>query len=219
MRNMYDSQNDGPVLPEIEEINWGYAKLFIHDSGLIRKTAYNFYKNIDSERIEIQKLFMDIDNPESLDLYRIKVHGMKSVAGSIGAIILFSLARLLEISAKEKDIGRIKTLHPVFVDELCKHESRLSVLDKENKKTQLSNPVIILPIIDMLKDSLIERDFDNADMLFEQIMMYEWPKDFQKEVNRLDLQITALEVNDAVATINRLNQMITDDQGNDGDIR
>lgn len=181
---MYDSQNDGPVLPEIEEINWGYARLFIHDSGLIRKTAYNFYKNIDKERREIEKLFIDIDNPGSLDLYRIKVHGMKSVAGSIGAIILFSLARLLEISAKEKDIGRIKTLHPIFIDELYKHESRLSVLGKENKRTQVSDPVIVLPIIDMLKDSLIERDFDNADMLFEQITMYEWPEEFQKEVTR-----------------------------------
>ena len=55
----------------------------------------------------------------------IEVHALKSSAAMVGGMLLSKVARLLEVAAGEKDVNRIKVLHPILREERLKHKTRL----------------------------------------------------------------------------------------------
>lgn len=112
-------------LPEIEGIDLNYARRFFLDEILLLQTMQQICHVMqeNSERLEafLQK--------EDLENYRILVHSIKGSTSMIGALALSEMARTLEMAAAEQDLEQVKSLHPVFIDDMEKQRIRMQVLD------------------------------------------------------------------------------------------
>ena len=129
------------LLPEIDEFDFDYARRFIQDDTMLIETIIDVYKALESKKEILERAYRNIieSGPdkgeetmaEAMKEYQIEVHSLKSDTAMIGALLLSKLARLLEVSAQEGDVERIRTLHPVLTDELGKHKERMAFLAQE----------------------------------------------------------------------------------------
>lgn len=118
-------QDNAMNLPDIDGLDWNYGLLHLSDISLLQDTVIDFYKSIDSEADALETYYEGIfhtgnaqeqreadlsSNQDRIDLYRIKVHAMKSSAALIGAAPLSGIAKVLEYAARdgklEVEIGR-----------------------------------------------------------------------------------------------------------------
>ena len=106
----------GEELPQIEQIDWDYAHIFVKDDHLLAVTLKNVYRALDSDMRELTKLVENIYNEDGMAAYRIKVHAMKSTNASVGAVMISQLAKLLEQKAIEGDAAAIEQMQPVFME-------------------------------------------------------------------------------------------------------
>lgn len=112
-------------IPEIEGIDLNYARRFFPDEILLLQTMQQICHVMqeNSERLEafLQK--------EDLENYRILVHSIKGSTSMIGALALSEMAKTLEMAAAEQDLEQVRSLHPVFIDDMEKQRIRMQVLD------------------------------------------------------------------------------------------
>lgn len=192
-------------LPEIEGVDWKYAGLHFPDAALMKQTALDFYRSLKSECGRLQESADTVEREESLNDYRIRVHALKSSAAMIGAASLSGLARILEMAAREGDIERIKTLHPILMEEAEACRQRLSVLEekKEKAKKKAGKPQL-MALLTMLKSALEERNYDGADMLMEQLGGFSYEEDLEEPMERLAEQVRNLEADAAVKSVDEM---------------
>lgn len=190
-------------LPKLEGFDFDYAVQITLNEEILRVLLIDFYVAADMLKDKLQGLFADIEKEDTLALYRIEVHALKSTSASIGALSLSDLARNLEQAAIAKNISGIQALHPVLIEELMKHKERISILvpKKEEKKTAGKE---LNPYFGMLKNSLANFDFNSADMLSKEIQKYQFADSIQPLVDKLVNQILQLEADEAVATIKEI---------------
>lgn len=75
----------------------------------------DFEASLESQADRLDGLKKDL--PEAFEDYRITVHAMKSVSGSIGLISLSGMAAVLEKAASKEDEDTVNRLHDVFIME------------------------------------------------------------------------------------------------------
>ena len=190
-------------LPEVEGVDWDYALLHFPDSNMVFQTAVDFYESVGFERDEILRYYDNIDD-STLEDYRIKVHGVKSMANTIGATSLGGLAKLCEYAARDGDIDRIKALTPILVEEMDIMKERLSVLSSEVEKPKMEDIDDLFGLLEMLKMAIMTRDSEQADNNMKQIMSFRYDDDIQAKIEHLNLCILNLEVEEALAEIEEL---------------
>lgn len=193
-------------LPEIEGVDWEYALLHFPDKNMVYETAVDFYHSIESERDEILGYYDSIDGDFPIDDYRIKVHGVKSMANTIGATSLGALAKMCEYAARDGLVDRIKVLTPVLVEEIDNMKERLSVLVSDTDKPQMKDEDELNALLEMLKMALKTHNSEQADNVMKQIDSYSYESKTQEMINKLSQNILNLEEDEALAKIDILQQ-------------
>ncbi|MBE5917725.1 MAG: response regulator [Pseudobutyrivibrio ruminis] len=190
-------------LPEIEGVEWDYALLHFPDSNMVYQSALDFYESIGFERDEVLRYYNNLDD-SVLEDYRIKVHGIKSMANTIGATALGGLAKLCEFAARDGDIDRVKVLTPILMDELDNMKDRLSVLASEVEKPKMDDMDDLFGLLEMLKIAIMTHDSEAADNNMRQIMAFSYEDDIQKKIEHLNSHIINLEDEEALVDIEEL---------------
>ncbi len=190
-------------LPDIEGIDWDYALLHFPDSNMVYQSAIDFYDSIGFERDELLRYYNNLDE-SILEDYRIKVHGIKSMANTIGATALGGVAKLLEYAARDGDIERVRIMTPILIEELDSMQSRLSVLTSDVAKPQMEDMDNLFALLEMLKMSIMTNDSEAADNNMKQIMSYTYDEDIQTKLNHLNLHVMNLEIDEALEDIDKL---------------
>lgn len=125
--------NAEPKLPDIEGVDWRYARIFINDDKIIRMTALDLYDTLDEEIESLNTRVGVIDTEDGMMDYRIQVHSLKGISQTIGAVLAFSLARVTEKAAIAGDAERVRSLHPELIAELKRLHDALTVLKNDSQ--------------------------------------------------------------------------------------
>ena len=195
-------------LPEIEGVDWVYGKTHLPDEELLLNTTVKFYKTIPEEKEKIAKLFTRLDDPESLNDYRIRVHAIKGLTATIGIMQLSAMAKALEMAVKQNDLEKARKLHPLFMEELEATEEKLRVLAPKEEPKKKADPMQALPMFGMLRGALDDRDYDTADELMEQLLQYEYSDKLREEIKELENLLLNLKAEEAIEVCDRIIQGI-----------
>ena len=191
-------------LPDIEGIDWDYALLHFPDSNMVYQTAVDFYESIGYERDHILSYYDGIESGEALEDYRIKVHSVKSMSNTIGAVALGGLAKMCEFAARDGDVDRIKVLTPILLEELDNMQARMAVLSSETEKPLMEDLDNLFAMLEMLKMSIRSHDTEQSDNVMKQIMTFSYDENIQDKINSLNLHIVNLEDEEALEAIDEL---------------
>lgn len=199
--------------PDIPEFEWDYAGMYLKDKNVLMQTVRDYYHVMESNICQMEALFERIMDENGLAEYRIFVHGIKSTSASVGALILAKLARLLEVAAINGDIERIQTLHPVFLEEMENHRKRLAPLfevEKE-KKTENADMQMLKAYLKELRECLLDRDYDLADDIMNEINQYVYEETVGKKIEALSQQVMEIEADAAIMTIDEMEEIFFSD--------
>lgn len=198
-------------LPALDEFDFDYAMGIIQNEELLLKTLQDFMRSLGILSQKLNKYFADIDNEESRKMYRIEVHALKSTAATVGALLLSKLARIIEVAAIDNDVDRIKTMHPILIDEMLKHKERISKIIVETDDTadeDTQDVSMLTSYLDMLQSNLEEGDYNLADIMCVELKKYRGNKQFGNLIEELLDQIMNLEEEEAFVTIKILREKI-----------
>ena len=193
-------------MEEPDEFDFTYAMGVLQRADLLKQVLAEFRDSIKPLKQKLSELFETIDIDESLHNYRIEVHALKSTSATVGAMMLSQLARLLEIAALEADRSRIRTLHPILLDEMQKHAERVeAVLPCENAKEMAEE--VESAYLDMLAVGLQNGDYNTADFLCGEIKKFRYPEKIQKLVDALAEKILNLKTQEALVIIEEIRRL------------
>ena len=190
-------------LPQLDEFDFTYALNILKKEEALLKVLEEFHTSLKPLSRQLDQLFMALPEEESLRRYRIEVHGLKSTAATVGALLLSKLARLLEVAAGNGDMERIRALHPILLDEIKKHEERLETVFPKQQELVLAESVDA-SYLDMLKTSLENEDYGTADFVCGEIQKYQYSDEIQALTEKLAGQIFNLESEEALETIEEI---------------
>lgn len=189
-------------LPALDEFDFDYAINIHKDKDILMSTLQDVKKMLGVLPEKLNDLFINIENAEKLNLYKIEVHALKSSAAMVGALLLSKLARLLEVAAIEKDIDKIIVLHPILIEEMSKHRSRLlEIFPEVKEKMQIEETELIFGYFDMLEMAVSNDDYDTADFVCEEIQKYIYPETVCKQVAQLVDKVNELDADAAIQMI------------------
>lgn len=121
------------ILPDIDGIDWRYARIFVDDDNMIRMTALDLYDTLDEEIEGLNKRLESVDTEDGMMDYRIQVHSLKGISQTIGAVLAFSLARVTEKAAIAGDAERVRRLHSELIAELNRLHDAMAVLKNDSQ--------------------------------------------------------------------------------------
>ena len=211
--NADTSVQDSEELPMIDGIDWNYGLMHLSTKELLLETVEDFYKAIPVEAKSLEQFY----TAQNLQQYRIKVHGMKSSANMIGAIVLGGMAKVLENAAKDADIETIEKLHPVFIREWMSYEEKLEeCIQKRQAVSEEVNEIedytVILAYLEMLRQALDELDIDEMDRIMELLEDFNYPKEIQEGINALSALVVNMDSEQAFIEIDELTNLIKNNE-------
>ena len=192
-------------LPDIEGIDWNYAMTHFPNAALVKETAVDFAKSIDTE-IEALETLMD-----DLDEYRIRVHAVKSSANTIGATTVGGLAKILEFAARDGRKDKIQSLNPVLVDEMYNLNEKMQILFEEDdsEKPVMEDLDDLNALLEMLKMNILSDNQDGTDDMMRQINGYTYAeKYYVTTLRKLDGCIRRLMNDEALDIIKDIQRYI-----------
>ncbi|MBQ2744886.1 MAG: response regulator [Lachnospiraceae bacterium] len=192
-------------LPELDEFDFDYALRVLQDEELLKNILIDFYHSLETLDEKLSILFDTIDREETLQRYRIEVHGLKSSSATVGALLLSKTARLLEVAAMDKDMKRIYAMHPILISEMKKHRERIATIIPKKEKKEAAGDMGVA-YFDMLKISLSNENYDSADFLCNEIQKYQYSDEVEKLVDQLATHVLNLETEEAIKTIDKIKE-------------
>ena len=203
---------DEEIFPDVEGLDINYAFLHVPEKKLLKVLLEDFYKGIDSCVDELRKYYWELfdesneggDGKESgersggntpLEIFRIKVHGMKSSAFMVGFVGLAGLAQVLEYAARDGKMQLIKDLTPAFLDEWWSYKEKLFeyVDDHDKEKRKIEDPKVILTYLELLKEGMVDMDIDVMDSAMNELKQYAYEECVQKNMDQLEIAVTYLD--------------------------
>ena len=212
------SEPTGRPLPELNGIRWEYARLYISDDEMLWELLKGFRQTL-VERIQewnrnIQKetnVIYDAGTDMDLAAIRIEAHSLKSLAASVGAMTIFGLARVTELAARACDIGKVKQVLPLLIEEMKQMETELAAQFLEEERPLCEDREQILLLVRLLVDSMRNLDFDETDRLEKKLSSYRYPEQIQEQVNQIQKAVRNLDDQMAVEIGTGLIQVIEED--------
>ena len=212
------SEPTGRPLPELNGIRWEYARLYISDDEMLWELLKGFRQTL-VERIQewnrnIQKgtnVIDDAGTEMDLAAIRIEAHSLKSLAASVGAMTIFGLARVTELAARDCDIGKVKQVLPLLIEEMKQMETELAAQFSEEERPLCEDREQILLLVRLLVDNMRSLDFDEADRLEKKLSSYRYPEQIQEQVNQIQKAVRNLDDQMAVEIGTGLIQVIEED--------
>ena len=186
-------------LPKLDEFDFEYALNILRDEELLINILRDFGISLKALEGKLENMYEAISNPDVLHEYRIEVHGLKSSAASVGAMLLSKVARLQELAVIDKDYDSIRAIHPLLINQIKKHRDRIMSLFpavSEEKKATMDKDFLV-----MLEMALKNNDMDTADGMCIEMMRYKYNEELQKLVEKLASEILQLDNDKALETI------------------
>ncbi len=174
-------------LPPVFGVDWEIAMMRIQDRSIVKSVLQSFFQTIEQQADKLQGFYDAL--PDSLEDYRIMVHGMKSASGYIGILPLNGMAQVLERAAKEGDIKTIEKLHAVFLKEWRDYRNRLGEYleagqEEGEEKDEISRDAL-KALLSMLSTAMEEMDIGGADEAIEKLSGYKLPDNLQEDMEQL----------------------------------
>ena len=201
-----EQQKQQITLQPLDEFDWEAAIRILQDESMLMDTLQDFTEFLPRTRDELN-LYMDsIDAKESLDSYRICVHSLKSSAATVGAILLSKLAKILEEAAADANMDRLRTLHPILMEEIDRHYERLCTIFPEDTETLIKSDEEMYAYLAMLRGNLEQHELSASDMIVRELVKYAKNKPYWNDVDELRKQVDMLEFEEAVSITDRIMQ-------------
>ncbi len=196
-------------LPTVEGIEWNYGLLHLKDAQLLKDTAIDFYRTIDSEADALEKHFNEISqNENALNMYRIKVHAMKSSAALIGAAHLSGVAKLLEYAARDRALEIIKSVTPVFLADWRSYKDKLEPCVPKEAKQNVTDVSVVINLLEQLHWAMEDMDIDASDAAMEKLRQYTFSERVQGLVDELSTAVVNLDSENGIDLIERITEEI-----------
>lgn len=200
-------------LPGIDGIDWNYGWLHLPDMKLLMDSVLDFYRAIDTEADCLEDYYNKLDSDECvIDLYRIKVHAMKSSAALIGAVPISGMAKVLEYAARDGKIEVVKRMTPIFLEEWRGYKDKLKTCISEDEKKTVEDYSMILTLLEMLKIAMEDMDIDVADESMNQLRQYDYPENMQIIVEQLSAAVTNLDSEQVTSSAEKLINQIKESE-------
>ena len=132
---------------------------------------------------------------ETLNLYRTKVHAMKSSAAMIGAVELSHLAKLLEYAARDGRVFRVLSVTPSFLNEWRGFKEKLSDFapsDKEGEQLEYDYQEVIA-YLNILGNAMSDMDIDAADETIGELLKYSYPENVKDDLEELKTAVETID--------------------------
>lgn len=170
-------------LPSIRGIDWKEAFKHLPTEDALYATLKEFHRSIEPEAAVLDKCFDNLDDMESLELFRIKTHALKSSAALIGAEMLSSGAKEIEEAAKNNNFGIVREKYPYMIKYYRTFIEKLAMFDNgpDTKKKKIDFPQV-LALVEMVKLEMDDMNKDNALEALDEINQYEYPEDILKDI-------------------------------------
>ena len=192
-------------LPMLDEFDFEYALNILRDEALLINILKDFGDSLDVLKQKLSSLYENISVPDTLHEYRIEVHGLKSSAASVGALLLSKLARLQELATIDKDYNCIRAIHPLLMCQIEKHRERImGIYPKEDEGQK---EFIEKDFLDMLEQSLKNGNMDSVDAMCIEMKKYKYNEALQILVDKLATEILQLDNEKAIDTIQRIREL------------
>ena len=207
-------------LPQLDEFDFDVAMKLLNSEELVLKVLRDFGASLEKLTDKFNCLYDEIwddesgsmnINKEKLSLYRIEVHALKSTAGTVGAMLLSKLARLLEVAAIEEDVTKLVALHPILLDEINKHKKRINdAMLNEVQEQTMEDVHLLITYLDMLSQHLEESDYNMADVVCDEIGKYSYSGEIGELVKKLLENVINLDDDGAINIIRELKGIIVE---------
>jgi CheY-like chemotaxis protein len=191
-------------LPDLEGFDWSYGMLHFPTAAMLWESVVDFYEAGEGNKADIAAWYEKLPDEEAMKNYRIMVHALKSNCSLIGYLSLSVLAKLLEYAARDNNLVRIQTVHPIMMEEYDLCLSRIAPAMKQEEKPLMTDESWMQGILSMLRVALEEYNYDNADRLMAMITSYVYEDDMQPYIDRIQRDVTGLDPADALQCMDEI---------------
>lgn len=194
-----ETESEEWILPELEGIDWNYARLYCKDTAIIKDTVEHFYQTMEEEAAKLESFMAMAGESEekAWHQFRIKVHSMKNSAAMVGAVSLAGVARMLEYAARDGKTEVIERLTPVFLQEWRNMKEILKpIAEREDLEEGKEVPDygLIKELLPLLQSAMAEMDVDTADEIIKQLKRFTYPEGIMTEaMEQLCLAVADLD--------------------------
>ncbi len=177
--------------PLIEGVDWANARLHIPDDEAILDVVKSFYYTIDDEADYLETMFNRLVasqlDEEALNLYRVKVHAMKSTSYLFGAFPIAGLAATLEYAARDEELDYILSTTPFFLARWRAYKEKLKplVASDDSAKKEIANPAEIAEKLDRLYKAVESFDMHAGDAIMEDLQSYDFSGELAEDIEKL----------------------------------
>ena len=182
-------------LPQVEGLDWHYAWRHLQDMSLLEYTIKQFYAQIDSAADTLTQTFVQVEEFNQFESYRIQVHAMKGLSATVGILPLSGIAQLLEHAAREQNKNIIMSVTPIFMENWRSYHQKLQgVFGIENStKKEMTDTSVIQALVEMIRFSMQEMDIDKADPLIAELQTYKYSDEMANNIQKLAESVTNLD--------------------------
>lgn len=204
------------TLPMIEGIDWDYARLHLGNSDAILTTVGTAYNAIELDADELAEYYERIienqEDKEAADLFRIKVHSMKSTATLLGFLPIAGTAATLEYAARDGQLQKVIQITPYFLEDFRSYKQKLDAVvgQKDDKdKIEITDKQEVIDCVKLLIENIVAFDVHGADSALEKVKSYKYNSDIDSHLSKLSGAVSNLDVDKVEELGNELIDMIT----------
>lgn len=206
------------LIPEIDGINWDFARLYYKDKKIWLDTLRQFAITMEQEAQKLEKEYEQLcelpekskESVQAFHAYCVQVHSMKGTAAMAGAVTLSGVARMLEFAAKENKGKRVRDVTPHFIEEWREMKRRLLSLfaDGEPAGKRALESSTMRTLLSILKSAMEQMDVDRADEIMLQLKEVSLPsEEMQQVLEALCVAVTDLEQKEVIIWCDRLEEL------------
>ncbi len=188
-------------LPELEGIDWNYARMYGRDQEILLDTILQFYELAETEAAQLEVFLEQIrqgegeERTQAFRQFRIKVHSMKNSAAMTGAVALSGVARMLEYAARDEREETLEHITPYFLEEWrAAKEIFEPVVRTPEEGVEIPDYEMIKEFLKLLQTAMEQMDVDAADEIVKQLKRFRYPeKDMTEAVRNIGLAVADLD--------------------------
>ena len=187
-------------LPQIEGVNWEYARLHLNNSDAILTTVNTVYNAINYDADEIERYYESIvsdnTNEEAINSYRIKIHSIKSTTTLLGMLPIAGMAATLEYAARDGKIDKVLEMTPYFLSDFKEYKNKFKCLiesDSESEKEEIKDKNEVIEKVNELIEQIAMFDVHEADLTLEKIKSYKYNDDVDVLIDKLSGAVSNLD--------------------------
>ncbi|MCR5546173.1 MAG: response regulator [Lachnospiraceae bacterium] len=208
-------------LPSVEGLDWNFAWLHLPSKELLKESLSEFYTllPVSAEKLNgyYEKLLGKENLEEAFDDYRILVHSMKSLSATVGIISLAGPAKLLEYSAKDKNLDEIERVHPIFIKEWLSYQEKIKgvfgIGVEETKEKKQGNAFICLKLAQIIIQALYNMDIDAADMAVKKLKEFTFSEEADQYIPAIEAAVTGLDETAAKESLQKMLDILKETGG------